>query len=49
MQHRQRTRRLFELGGMVQTARLVEFAGDGWEVLFGACLADTAKLQSEER
>ena len=39
MQRRERTRRLIELGGLVQKAGLVELTGDDRAALYGGLLA----------
>lgn len=49
MQRRERTRQLIELGGLVQKAGLIELTDDDRQVLLGAFMAVTAKLQGEER
>jgi hypothetical protein len=49
MQRRERTRRLIELGGLVQKAGLVELADDDRAVLFGAFLAIADMLRGDER
>jgi Conjugal transfer protein TraD len=49
MNRRERTRRLIELGGLVQKAGLVELADDDRAVLLGAFVAVAAKLQCNER
>lgn len=46
---RARTRRLIELGGLVQKARLVELTGDDRTVLFGGLLLVSELLQSDRR
>ncbi len=49
MQRRERTRRLIELGGLVQKAGLVELTGDDRAVLLGAFLQVADMLRSEDR
>lgn len=46
---RARTRRLIELGGLVQKAKLVELTGDDRTVLFGGLLLVSELLQSDRR
>jgi Conjugal transfer protein TraD len=46
---RERTRKLIELGGLVQKAGLVELTDDDRTVLLGAFLAVAATLQGDER
>ena len=47
MKRRERTRRLIELGGLVQKAGLVELTGDDRAMLFGMFLTAAAALQGE--
>ena len=47
MQRRERTRRLIELGGLVQKAGLVELADDDRSVLFGIFAQAAAVLSGE--
>ncbi|GAA0475390.1 conjugal transfer protein TraD [Parasphingorhabdus litoris] len=49
MKRRERTRRLIELGGLVQKAGLAELTDNDRAVLLGAFLAVAAKLRSEKR
>ena len=49
IKRRERTKRLIELGGLVQKAGLIELTDDDRSVLLGAFLAIAAKLQGEER
>jgi Conjugal transfer protein TraD len=49
MHRRERTRHLIELGGLLQTAGLVELTDDHRAVLLGALLAVAAKLRGDER
>jgi hypothetical protein len=46
---RARTRRLIELGGLVQKAKLVELTGDDRTVLFGGLLLVSELLESDRR
>ena len=46
---RARTRRLIELGGLVQKAGLVELTGNDRTVLFGGLLLVSELLQSDRR
>lgn len=45
----ERTRQLFELGGLVVKARLVELADDDRATLYGAFLTVAVKLRGEDR
>lgn len=49
MKRRERTRRLIELGGLVQKAGLVDLTGDDRAVLYGAFLTAAAALRNEDR
>lgn len=46
---RARTRRLIELGGLVQKAGLIELTGDDRNAIFGGLLAVAAMLQTDRR
>ncbi|GAD58130.1 MULTISPECIES: conjugal transfer protein TraD [Brevundimonas] len=48
-ERRARTRRLIELGGLVQKAGLVELTGDDRNVLFGGFLLVSEMLRSDRR
>jgi hypothetical protein len=48
VERRARTRRLIELGGLVQKAGLVELTSDDRAVLFGALLDIAAQLRSDQ-
>jgi hypothetical protein len=49
MQRRERTRRLIELGGLVQKAGLIDLTGDDRAVLLGAFLHAAEVLRGEDR
>jgi hypothetical protein len=48
MQRRERTRRLIELGGLVQKAGLVELTGDDRAALLGAFLTQADRLSGKQ-
>ncbi|MGR6331161.1 conjugal transfer protein TraD [Sphingomonas sp. XXL09] len=48
MQRRTRTRRLIELGGLVQKAGLVDLADDDRATIYGALLELVGKARSDE-
>ena len=49
MKRRARTRRLIELGGLVQKSGLVDLTGDDRAVLYGAFLDIASMLQGNDR
>jgi hypothetical protein len=49
VKRRERTRRLIELGGLVQKSGLVELTGDDRALLYGAFLELADMLQDEAR
>jgi hypothetical protein len=48
MERRERTRRLIELGGLVQKAGLVELTGDDRATLYGALLTLAATARGDD-
>ena len=48
MERRERTRRLIELGGLVQKAGLVELTGDDRAALYGAFLTLVEAARADE-
>lgn len=49
MKRRERTRRLIELGGLVEKARLVELTDDDRAILLGAFLTLADQMQGDNR
>ncbi len=49
MKHRERTRQLIELGGLVAKAGLIELTDDDRAVILGALGEVAAKLRSDNR
>ena len=47
MKRRERTRRLIELGGLVQKAGLIELTGDDRAVLYGLFLTAATELRGD--
>ena len=49
VKRRERTRALIELGGLIVKAGLVDLTDDDRATLYGALLANAARLRSDER
>lgn len=49
MRHRERTRQLIELGGLVAKAKLIELTEDDRAVIFGILVEAAAMLTGDQR